>query len=254
MQTLMDSPRCWRCHWDTTTSDPSPRLPSTISPISRSSTLITTISGTWHQGSTYLQWAPLCIRHFLVTGSSTSWTSCAHLTWATTSCCWWMRRCWRTSEVSRASAAAAVVWPTSEQVSLEALRLLEYSELIYLCWAGFSLRFLRQLDLRDNNIESLDDVEPHIVRSLATLNLSGNKISKVRIFWRQCAFDLFLLNNLNWKMPKSIYFVCVKYFHFSIGLHISPLLPLQVGKLDFLQVEELDLSGNRIVEMTGNDQ
>ena len=45
--------------------------------------------------------------------------------------------------------------------------------------AGFSLRFLRQLQLADNNIESLDDVEPHILRSLVKLDLSGNKISRV---------------------------------------------------------------------------
>ena len=43
----------------------------------------------------------------------------------------------------------------------------------------FSLRLLRRLDLADNRIEAVEDIEPHILRGLASLDLAGNRISKV---------------------------------------------------------------------------
>ena len=79
---------------------------------------------------------------------------------------------------------------------------------------GFGLRFLRVLDLADNNIESLSDLEPHILRGLATLDISGNRISKVsgpeNIYtqpflwranidlWQQFYLLLFFLRLINW--------------------------------------------------------
>ena len=44
---------------------------------------------------------------------------------------------------------------------------------------GFSLRFLRELLLSDNHIENIGDIEPHLVRGLSTLDISGNRITKV---------------------------------------------------------------------------
>ena len=43
----------------------------------------------------------------------------------------------------------------------------------------FSLRLLRRLGLADNRIEAVEDIEPHILRGLASLDLAGNRISKV---------------------------------------------------------------------------
>ena len=45
---------------------------------------------------------------------------------------------------------------------------------------GFSLRFLRVLELAGNKVESLAAIEPHIMRGLAVLQLSDNKLTKVR--------------------------------------------------------------------------
>ena len=47
----------------------------------------------------------------------------------------------------------------------------------------FSLRLLRRLDLADNRIEAVEDIEPHILRGLASLDLAGNRISKVISPW-----------------------------------------------------------------------
>ena len=51
---------------------------------------------------------------------------------------------------------------------------------LYNLRVGFSLRFLRVLELSDNQVESLDHIEPHVMRGLALLQLSGNKLTKVR--------------------------------------------------------------------------
>ena len=79
---------------------------------------------------------------------------------------------------------------------------------------GFGLRFLRVLELSDNNIESLNDLEPHLLRGLATLDISGNRISKVsgaeNIYtqpflwranidiWQHFYLLLFFLRLINW--------------------------------------------------------
>ena len=50
---------------------------------------------------------------------------------------------------------------------------------LYNLRVGFSLRFLRVLELSDNKVQRLADIEPHLMRGLAQLQLSGNKLTEV---------------------------------------------------------------------------
>ena len=45
---------------------------------------------------------------------------------------------------------------------------------------GFSLRFLKKLELAGNVLQSLEDVEAHILRGLNRLDISDNRISEVK--------------------------------------------------------------------------
>ena len=50
---------------------------------------------------------------------------------------------------------------------------------LYNLRVGFSLRFLRVLELSDDKVQRLADIEPHLMRGLAQLQLSGNKLTEV---------------------------------------------------------------------------
>ena len=112
---------------------------------------------------------------------------------------------------------------------------------------GFSLRFLRVLELSDNKVETLADIEPHIMRGLARLQLSGNRLTKVTKLENDQMESLDLSRNNITQLADCAFCSCLKLAELDLSQNfLTNNIARAFGDNQFEEMKFLDLSRNMI--------
>ena len=111
---------------------------------------------------------------------------------------------------------------------------------------GFSLRFLRVLELSDNKVETLADIEPHIMRGLARLQLSGNRLTKVTKLENDQMESLDLSRNNISQLADCAFCSCLKLTKLDLSQNFLTNIDPAFGDNQFEEMKILDLSRNMI--------
>ena len=111
---------------------------------------------------------------------------------------------------------------------------------------GFSLRFLRVLELSDNKVETLADIEPHIMRGLAQLQLSGNRLTKVTKLENDQMESLDLSRNNISQLVDCAFCSCFKLTKLDLSQNFLTNIDQAFGGNQFEEMKFLDLSRNMI--------
>jgi len=113
---------------------------------------------------------------------------------------------------------------------------------------GFGLRFLRDLILSNNHIENIGDIEPHLVRALSTLDVSGNRITKVDKLDMIQIEVLNLSRNKIEKMEDCAFCSCTKLTHIDVSRNVLMKIGNSFGEEErrYEKLKYFDLSHNMI--------
>ena len=109
-----------------------------------------------------------------------------------------------------------------------------------------ALRFLRVLELSDNKVETLADIEPHIMRGLAQLQLSGNRLTKVTKLENDQMESLDLSRNNISLISACAFCSCLKLTKLDLSQNFLTHIDRAFGDNQYEEMKFLDLSRNMI--------